>query len=484
MNWLMDPDMIYPPIVVEFVYIQRIINLLFDDKRVLDGKNSVNNKKYEPGPWASVFISPVSSFVWVEEDTIITFKGYKLMLTPAEDKEYPAVYINLRTNFRSRNSEHSDRGINIILEFLSAYSWQSGQFFEIKGTGGGSFPFKQRGFDKYIPTSKIHFFDEVPEINDKQALLALALRREAESQQHPAFRFLSFYRIINLVFSNPIKQKEWINNSLSSLDSHAQEKITELRKTETDIANYLYVSCRCAVAHANTDNITINPDDYSDYKRLHRDMYIIEGLADLVIEKEIGIKSSFTQSREHLFELKGFREAFSEELIEKTKGTDEIEEGLFPVLPNISIRLRGKRKFELLENLNTHILGYGKGMVIVQCYSGEKRFNCLLYLNFAEERLQSNWFDDKNLFLYDDGTSKSVGYLVDFLEFQREYFGSGILEVWDYINNKLLGRCDAFLPVNCMVNVDFYRVRIEEAQLEKERRFQEEKKLSAHLGDL
>jgi len=53
----------------------------------------------------------------------------------------------------------------------------------------------------------------------------------------------------------------WINNAIPLLtDKRAKDRVLKLQATEADIGKYLYVSGRCAVAHASSDPV-VDPDN-------------------------------------------------------------------------------------------------------------------------------------------------------------------------------------------------------------------------------
>jgi len=67
-------------------------------------------------------------------------------------------------------------------------------------------------------------------------------------------------------------------------------------------------------------------------------------------------------------------------------------------------------------------------------------------LNFGQERLQADIIG--GLDTTDDGSAISAQAAATVGRFKLDYFQNGILEVWDADAGRLLGRCDAFLPVN------------------------------------
>ena len=69
-----------------------------------------------------------------------------------------------------------------------------------------------------------------------------------------------------------------------------------------------------------------------------------------------------------------------------------------------------------------------------------------LGLNFCEERLGIDI--ERGFAVCDDGTARAARFAADIMRFKRQYFLNGVLEVWDLEKNRVLGRCDPFMPVN------------------------------------
>jgi len=96
--------------------------------------------------------------------------------------------------------------------------------------------------------------------------------------------------------------------------------------------------------------------------------------------------------------------------------------------------------------MNARILKIDKGIVWVRCTSENGLTQLVLKLNFAEERLQADIVSD--LDTADDGSANSAQAAAKVGQFKLDYFTNGILEVWDADANRLLGRHDAFIPVD------------------------------------
>jgi hypothetical protein len=96
----------------------------------------------------------------------------------------------------------------------------------------------------------------------------------------------------------------------------AVDRIRELANSETDLGAYLYHQGRCAVAHANGTPL-VNPDNYSDKRRLELDLSLMKEVAGLFIEQELGILSD-SAFWEHLQETT----AKPPQLLKKTVAAD------------------------------------------------------------------------------------------------------------------------------------------------------------------
>jgi len=87
--------------------------------------------------------------------------------------------------------------------------------------------------------------------------------------------------------------------------------------------------------------------------------------------------------------------------------------------------------------------------------------------------LQSDFFQSG--FLDDDGSAQAMDYIAQFFDFRKWYFANGILEVRITENNKLMGRCDEFVPLNVMMNFDEADKQILAFKDEAQKRREEEK---------
>jgi hypothetical protein len=77
-----------------------------------------------------------------------------------------------------------------------------------------------------------------------------------------------------------------------------------LQTTQPDIGDYLWKQGRNAIAHAYADPI-LDPDLPTDRAAATRDADLMQGLAEVFIQEEMGVPSQRRIWQEHLYELQG-----------------------------------------------------------------------------------------------------------------------------------------------------------------------------------
>ena len=417
----------------------------------------VLNKK--AGHWVTVGIEGHIS--WPTEISIYRFRDYNLLLRPGNNVTYPSISL-----------KHDDYRIDmnaarkVIMHFASSLSWYEDSPIHLKDWIGGSrcFNLGKPGMIKEpakpiappFPVKTLGIRD-LPDTLDKNARAALAFYREGLALDNISYKFLSFYKIINLFVGKngkSGKQVQWINDNLASLKrgSDASKRVNELNKIHNDIGKYLYGSCRCSVAHADAGlGQFVDPEDIEELTRLNADLPLIRALAQIVIEKEYGIKSRLTIYREHLYELCGLKQILGDKLVQRIVAGDKIDSSEIPILPKLSIRVAHNQKFadsmrvSVFEELQPEVAKIAKGIVWLECRKAPLS-SVLVGLDFKNEKVL---FDPCSSFLLKDGRSLiSIQYALDFNVFLKVYYSNGELELWNADTGELLGYTDPFVPCN------------------------------------
>lgn len=158
--------------------------------------------------------------------------------------------------------------------------------------------------------SSLNDFDctSLPIINDEKDNLALAFWREGLKLKdiHAGFAFLSFYKAIESQFTTKDNRetgkgcKKWIIDNLGLIpdNTRAGRRINALPSQKgsfEEVRDHLFLSVRCAIAHASCDQKIINPDIPSDREELVLDLPIMEALAERYIRVERNIKLRYMQ---------------------------------------------------------------------------------------------------------------------------------------------------------------------------------------------
>ena len=227
--------------------------------------------------------------VWPTEETTVKFGGHELLLKPATRDTEQSIHVNLK-------AISNQDALTLINKFLSILSWCDGTSMEnLYGFSGSVTPCpvsrdKSRAIGSCI--CGYPFYREI--LQDPKACLALALYREALTVNSVPFSFLSFFKILNILWEDKYKKGsnamiEGIRKTLPNLKhKEALERLSKLGETEPDVPKYLYESGRCAIAHAYSEPL-VDPDNVADLWRLSKDIWVIRAIAEHLIEKELKV---------------------------------------------------------------------------------------------------------------------------------------------------------------------------------------------------
>lgn len=378
---------------------------------------------------------------WPAKERIIHFRGHEFRLLPGSDTLARMIRVETGEGFTQVEAD------KLILELLSALAWAEQAEAVTTFCNWCTAPLNI-GKGPMGVISDGHF-EYVPNPPDPKAKLALALYREGLSVNLVPYQFLGFFKVINILQNSGAAQKKWIASNLQHVtDNKALARVAAIRGSEPDVADYLYKSGRCAVAHAFDQTNVVNPDDPADLIRLSEDLPVIRELARVAIEREFGVKSKRDFHREHLYELEGFRIHLGEALVARIMAGEAVPPGDVSAPKTLALRLRGRDPIELFEKMVATVEEVHDGSVRMRLETGCRRVIVFVTLDFAQERLVSEPLTDMQE--YDDGTPEAAKALLDWAQLYRGWYGgNGVIELWDIATSKQMARSEAyFAPVN------------------------------------
>jgi hypothetical protein len=425
-----------------------------------------------------------SSVAWPLQVEAVDFRGHRIFLVPRSTAtvvadgstitHYPFAAVNLPAGAPFKD------GRRLLSHFLSSLSWVEGGGITVEYWSGESRAHPMgEGRMGGLVTSQFEL-DYLPDPTDQRVRWALAFYREGLSleRHNVAYATLSFFKILNIVASTGPKQKAWINSNFMHFGSNNHVKfeltrrLVELKNSgTTDIGEYLYASCRCAVAHAGT-NPTVDPENADDMERLSKDLPLIRALAAHVIEKELNIRSRHTVWDEHLYELAGFKEVLGPATTDRLKMKDNtVKPEELVAIDRVRIGIKNREAYPALDRLSVRCTAVGDGKVEITAGSEGGVVQVDFTLDFPQERLMFDW-NGGGFRIADDGTEVGARQIASALTFLIDYIGNGKLQVFDAKTGLLLGRKDAYLPVNIMPHraAEYFNDQIEKCEAEAERR--------------
>lgn len=413
----------------------------------------------EQGNWMVATVDPRMS--WPTQRQLVTLNGKEFVLFPDSSDADQTAAIALRADRYGLSSEEARQE---IMRFCSALSWTEGSGISIIAWGGGNLPRPIGVRRGRVVTDFLEVSDmETP--NTAQERAAIAFYREGVSLDNPFYSFLSLFKVIGALLPIGKQREAWITVALERVDDHrAKERREELRLHGIDVSKYLWDECRNAIAHAERDPY-VNPDEVDDHFRLSKDIPLLRNLAELAIEEHTNLKRSHTLWREHLYELAGFKDLFSEELIDNLKNSVRITDGTTVQIPDAyTVVARRGAEVHSFENMKPEIAGQIEGGMVFDLVSNDNAVRFRTVLSFADERLIFDPVQGIG-FAPDRENQTFISHELNVLRFQRCILSNGHLEVWDQESEVMLGRSETCIPVNCFVNMEFYDKEF--AKLEK-----------------
>jgi hypothetical protein len=185
--------------------------------------------------------------------------------------------------------------MTVVNRFLSIMTWCDDQYAIAQdGWSGNPVPVAVPKRDLAFTTAHMWIFDRrMPHSED--ARRALALYREARNAEQNfmvSYAVLNYYKIIEIKNHGRGAVKNWFRDKFITLAEDVANT-NALRHFSTICGNekpheYIYESCRIAVAHSGKDSKS-DPDDANELQRLHIAAEVLRLLARHFISTELNI---------------------------------------------------------------------------------------------------------------------------------------------------------------------------------------------------
>jgi hypothetical protein len=412
---------------------------------------------------------------WPVRTQKVLYRGEALWIMPLMREFEPSIAMR-RPPDKSR--EQCEK---LIMRFVSALSWVEEQGMLVDGIGGGNLP-RPMGHtqQQFVSICDEFHLEYLPEPNEERTLLAMALMREGRGLNHPGYAFLSFYRVLEVAFPNGRDRSDWISKHVMFLKDH-QAKLAVQKLVDAginDIGKHLRDSNRHAMAHAKEDPI-IDPDNLSEMRRLWQELPIISALAKGAIERELGVKSTHTIWEEHLYELDGFKKIFGEELVRKIVHKEGVPNGAMVDLPLLNVELYGHDPYPPLTGMTPAGLDR-EGDLIKVYYQKARRALIIFRLDFEKERLSLEPLTDVR-WARDNGSVEAAETEAELKRFRFDMLGNGRLRIVNAETGEVIGRKDAYIPVNMYLDHEEAMADIERSREKARRRREFAKRYAAEM---
>jgi hypothetical protein len=227
---------------------------------------------------------------WPHEPTLVKFHGHHFVLMPRTKDNVQSLHMDLVGN------RLDDRGATTVMRrFLSLMAWCDDNFATLGfGWSGNPVPVPVTKPELAFRTTSHYIFDrKIP--STPEARRALALYREALNAEHSqliSYAVLNYYKIIELTQRHRGPTKNWFRDNFVYVRGfeHLKRLLDDFDKLRGKMEphEYIYKSCRLAVAHASKDSES-DPDDASELLRLHTAADIMQVLARHCIEVEFKV---------------------------------------------------------------------------------------------------------------------------------------------------------------------------------------------------
>lgn len=249
--------------------------------------------------WLNIKI--VGQTCWPTEDRKVQFCGQELLLMPETDITHSSVHVDISKCSKEEAYTLTNRLLSVL-----AFSCESPAHIDYgHSTMIINEPIKIRklGLGTRYPLFKDDLFMRSEEPS-KENSIALSFYREALLSNSYSHRFLCFYKILNLWYSDKSDgvggspSRPLIKHIMSYVESNTSDDIAKCVHEiggSAALPDFIYKDCRCSIAHANSPDKTLDSDSHQ------RMIFYAEHIVHVIARKlmlEKGISQSLWRDSE------------------------------------------------------------------------------------------------------------------------------------------------------------------------------------------
>lgn len=218
--------------------------------------------------------------------SLVTYDNSQIEIKRGSSTEGHELYIQT-------TEDEKDKAYKKAFRFLSELAWLFDTSIEVLERGGGSrkisFNVSNMTFNRVSNCIDLDNYQQVAFDNNQK--LALGIYREGLSSNSKFYAFLSYFKIINILYRTASDQINWINSNIGNLPNSTLLQVLT-KKGITDFGDQLYKSGRCAIAHACilTGDPIADADNINDIFRISEELPLIKEFANIFIRNELNVR--------------------------------------------------------------------------------------------------------------------------------------------------------------------------------------------------
>jgi hypothetical protein len=237
---------------------------------------------------------PVDTNVMLGDVTTLDLRFDQLSFTWTNGTEdyFPEVLIPIEHQHMQNYDWHNSSELTTLNNFLSFLAAKSSQPIQIHKSH--RYIVHQDAHSERLSRKSPGFIfplDKIPNdpASNERSKLAISLYREAVTASSVFYSFLSFYKILELGHSQydrherPKKIKSYIDKNINqSIKEYRVSIETRHFQSEIPSGEKIYISFRCAIAHASEDQMR-SPDNMADYCTVMLNLDYVRALAMFMV---------------------------------------------------------------------------------------------------------------------------------------------------------------------------------------------------------